>query len=92
MALRWVYLFQMAQYQRRKGMVDDEYWEAWDTAWIEFICTNVGIREAYELNVSACTQPFRSYTESCRTRYKGETASLLAGGRTESKLLEEDSA
>ncbi len=81
MAIRYIYLIQMVHYQRRKHMVDDEYWEAWDTAWVEMICTNVGIREIYELNESVCTQPFRFYTESCKARYKGGQASLLVGGR-----------
>ena len=34
-ALRLILLFQMVHYQRRKRMVDDELWEAWDASWVE---------------------------------------------------------
>jgi len=82
MAIRWIYLYQMVHYQHRKGMVDDEFWEAWDQGWTQSICTNVGIREFYELNKSICTEPFRIYTESCKTQFEGERASQYVSGQT----------
>ena len=90
MAIRWVYLVQMVHYQHRKGMVDDEFWEGWDWAWIEFICTNVGIREFYELNKSICTEPFRIYTESSKTRFTGERSSPYVSGRTPTGLPQQN--
>ena len=83
MAFRFMYLFQMVHYQRRKGMVDEEFWEAWDTAWVEFMNTNIGMRETYELNKSICTKPFQKYTEQCKTRSTGGRAALFIGGQNE---------
>ena len=90
--MRFVYLFQMVHYQYRKGMVDDEFWEAWDEAWIEYICTNVGIQEFYDLNKSVCTEPFRNCTESCKNRFKGSQASLYVGGRAPTGLPQQNDA
>jgi hypothetical protein len=36
-AKRVIYLFQNVHYQRRKGVVDDEFWAGWVTSLDEFV-------------------------------------------------------
>lgn len=76
---RYIFLLQNVHYQRRKGMVDDEMWTAWDEGWIEFMAMNKGFQQVYEQNQAVYTPPFREYTDSCKERFKGDTTSLLSG-------------
>ena len=78
---RYVFLIQTVHYQRRKGMIDDEFWTAWDQGWIEMIATHVGIQEIYARNQSVYTPKFREYTEACRSRFRDGRAALLVGER-----------
>lgn len=79
---RYIFLLQNVHYQRRKGMVDDEMWTAWDEGWVEFIAMNKGFQEVYASNQAVYTPPFREYTNGCAARYRGDTTSMLSGGRS----------
>ena len=59
---RLIYLFQNVHYQRRKGVVDDELWDAWAASLDEFL-VQTGFAEMVEVTRPHLSQPFLAHVD-----------------------------
>ena len=64
-ARRLIYLFQNVHYQRRKGVVDDELWDAWAASLDEFLALP-GFAHMVEVTRPHLSGPFLEHVDSRR--------------------------